>query len=362
MIDKKLGYSKKTQKLIDKLCKIAERKSYILKKKYIEETILKTYDLFNLERPGKIIWYTHLTEEFLEMAYRASSAYSAYRASSAYRAYNASCASWAYSASSAYSASRASRASCASSAYSASRAYRDYRVSLAYRASSASWASRAYRASRASTDIDFDCSVCNFEYIENPDGEVTENDKKYFEYSKLVIKAKELGLGYFCDFEGTLYLVPAPIIFCDEQNRYHNENGPAIFWKDAEELYYLRGVRFEKEWWSKIIKDEMTPQEVFAIDNQEHRRVAYEYMDKTKMKQLDNFTTLDEIKDDGNGYPMKVVSFTVPNVKEPLKYLNCFCPTTGREYFIGTKEDRCKEAKTQSFGFFSTDLKFIKEW
>ena len=80
------------------------------------------------------------------------------------------------------------------------------------------------------------------------------------------------------------------------------------------------------------------------------------------MKQLDNFTTLDEIKDDGNGYPMKVVSFTVPNVKEPLKYLNCFCPTTGREYFIGTKEDRCKEAKTQSFGFFSTDLKFIKEW
>ena len=124
----------------------------------------------------------------------------------------------------------------------------------------------------------------------------------------------------------------------------------------------MRGVRFEKEWWSKIIKDEMTPQEVFAIDNQEHRRVAYEYMDKTKMKQLDNFTTLDEIKDDGNGYPMKVVSFTVPNVKEPLKYLNCFCPTTGREYFIGTKEDRCKEAKTQSFGFFSTDLKFIKEW
>ena len=332
MIDKKLGYSKKTQKLIDKLCKIAERKSYILKKKYIEETILKTYDLFNLERPGKIIWYTHLTEEFLEMAYRASSASCAYSAYSASRASSASCA---YSAYSAYSASRAS---CASSAYSAPRAY------------------------RASIDIDFDCSVCNFEYIENPDGEVTENDKKYFEYSKLVIKAKELGLGYFCDFEGTLYLVPAPIIFCDEQNRYHNENGPAIFWKDAEELYYLRGVRFEKEWWSKIIKDEMTPQEVFAIDNQEHRRVAYEYMDKTKMKQLDNFTTLDEIKDDGNGYPMKVVSFTVPNVKEPLKYLNCFCPTTGREYFIGTKEDRCKEAKTQSFGFFSTDLKFIKEW
>ena len=57
----KLPYSKKTQDLIDKLCKIAERKSYKLKKRKAEELILKTYDLFDLKRPNNIKWHTHIT-------------------------------------------------------------------------------------------------------------------------------------------------------------------------------------------------------------------------------------------------------------------------------------------------------------
>ena len=43
------------------------------------------------------------------------------------------------------------------------------------------------------------------------------------------------------------------------------------------------------------------------------------------MKQLKDFTILDEVKDDGHGHPMKIVSFTVQNMKEPLLFYNCFC-------------------------------------
>jgi hypothetical protein len=342
MIDEKLGYSPKTQKLIEKLYKLAERKSYTLKKKEAEETILKTYDLFDLPRPKNVVWFDHLTQEFLGNAYSAPSATSAYRASSAkaYRAYSAPSAPSAYRA---YSASSAK-------AYSA---YRASSAPSAYRASS------AYGAYGASIDTDFDYSVCNFEYMENPDGEITENDRKYFKYSQLVIKAKEFGVGYFCDWKDVLYLVPVPIIYCDEQGRYHNIDGPAISWP-GEKLYFLHGVQFEKEWWEKIKDDTLTPEEVFAIDNLEHRRIAYEFMDKAKMKRLKDFAILDEVKDDGRGYPMKIISFKVKEVEEPLKYYNCHCPTTGREYYIGTNEETCLKAKARSFGF--GDVVFTNEW
>lgn len=189
---------------------------------------------------------------------------------------------------------------------------------------------------------------------------MTENDKKYFEYSKLVIKAKELGLGYFCDFEDTLHLVPVPIVRCDEQNRYHSLTHPAISWKGTEELYYINGMKFEKEWWDKIRKDKLTPDEVFAIDNVEHRRIAYEYMDKTKMKSLKDYKVLDE-RTDMDGNKERVVSFTVQNMKEPLKFLNVICPT-GREYFLGTNQVTCDMAQKALLGLENEKVEFIKRW
>ena len=189
-----------------------------------------------------------------------------------------------------------------------------------------------------------------------------ENDKIYLQYSELILRAKELGVGYFCDLEDVLYLVPVPIVFCDEQNRYHSLTKPAIFWQGGEEIYYINGVNFEKKWWTKIVKDKFKAEEVFAIDNLEHRRIAYQYMDKIKMKSLKDYKVLDEVANDGYGNPMKVISFTVKNVNEPLKYLNCKCPSTKREYFIGTAEDKCWSAKAKSFGFEENDIEWCKEW
>ena len=124
--------------------------------------------------------------------------------------------------------------------------------------------------------------------------------------------------------------------------------------------YKLNNVNFSREWFMKIKNDELTPDEIFAIDNIEHRRIAYEFMDKSKMKQLKDYVVLDEVSDDGNGYPMKIVSFTVQNMKEPLLFYNCHCSTSGREYFIGTDKKTCYEAKNASFGL--ENVEFIKEW
>ena len=124
--------------------------------------------------------------------------------------------------------------------------------------------------------------------------------------------------------------------------------------------YYINNVRFPLEWFNKIRKDELSAEEVFAIDNQEHRRVAYEYMDKSKLKQLKDFETLDEQKDD-KGKTMKIVSFKVQNMDEPLLFYNCVDASSDREYFVQTDEKTCWRAKNKSFGF-AEDVEWVNEW
>jgi hypothetical protein len=110
----------------------------------------------------------------------------------------------------------------------------------------------------------------------------------------------------------------------------------------------------------KIKNDTLTPDEVFVIDNIEHRRVAYEFMDKMKMKSLKDYKVIDEVKDDGYGYPMRIVSFTVQNMKEPILMYNCHCPSTGREYFLGTDKKNCIETKSALFGV--KEVQWVNEW
>ena len=131
--------------------------------------------------------------------------------------------------------------------------------------------------------------------------------------------------------------------------------------KNGNFEYRLNNVSFEKEWFNKIRKNELTAEEVFAIDNIEHRRIAYEFMDKAKMKKLKDYEVLDEVKDDGYGHEMKIVSFKVQNMQTPLIFLNCFCPSTSREYYLGTDKKTCNKAKMGSFGL-DKNIKFIKEW
>jgi hypothetical protein len=287
------------------MCELVERKDFILEKEKAEDCILKTYDLFKLKRPTKIVWLKDIFDKkWIDITKSVGSAGSAWSARSAWSAWSA-------------------------------------------------------------LDYDFDWFVIEHEYIknrkDNQGEEPTNDDKIYLEYSELLMEAIECGLGYRIEFEDTLYLIPTSLVLIDEQNRFHSTKEPSIKWKDGKELYYLHGINFEKEWWNKIVNDKMTPEEIFAIDNLEHRRIAYEYMDKTKMRLLKDYKILDEIKDDGYGYAMKVISFSIKGIDEPLKYLNVFCPSTGREYFIGTNENNCLEAKSKSFGL-DKDTEFIKEW
>jgi len=114
--------------------------------------------------------------------------------------------------------------------------------------------------------------------------------------------------------------------------------------------YRINNVVFDRALFNKVRLGKLKAAEVFSITNTEQRRVAYERLDKSKMAELPNLEVLDEVANDGYGYPMRVISFTLNGYKEPFRYLNCFCPSTGREYYLETQQQSCEAAKSASFG------------
>ena len=148
--------------------------------------------------------------------------------------------------------------------------------------------------------------------------------------------------------------------FDHTKNKLIVSNLAPEFLIEKADQFFIQNQYFIREWFDKIRKDQLTPEEIFSIDNSEHRRIAYEMMDKTKMKSLKDFATIDEIKDDGYGYPMRLVSFKT--AMGELTYLNCFCPTTGREYYLQSdKATSCLQAKNASFGL-PADTKWSAEY
>ena len=76
-----MNYHPKTQALIERMCQNVERKYFVLDKINAEECLLKTYDLFNLKRPSKVIWKIDIFDkDFTENLNKASSAWAAWAA------------------------------------------------------------------------------------------------------------------------------------------------------------------------------------------------------------------------------------------------------------------------------------------
>src|SRR3990167_6951937 len=166
---------------------------------------------------------------------------------------------------------------------------------------------------------------------------------------------------FYCSYNQLKSLKGAPqdvgwSFFC-----HNNQLKSVPKWiENIKNVYVFENLNWNNvEWINKILGDKLTAEEVFAIDNIEHRRVAYQYMDKSKMKQLKDYKILDTGTDE-KGNPAKIVSFTVQNMKEPLLFYDCICPSSGREYFIQTEKKTWKEAKATSFGL--EEVEFINEW
>ena len=187
-------------------------------------------------------------------------------------------------------------------------------------------------------------------------------DLSYKNLKELPVQFGKVRRDFFCQNNQLKSLKGAPQKVRRDFYCYNNQLKSIPKWiKNIKDVYVFQNINWNNvEWINKILGDKLTAEEVFAIDNIEHRRVAYQYMDKVKMKQLKDYKILDTGTDE-KGNPVKIVSFTIQNMKEPLLFYNCICPSSGREYFVQTEKKTWKEAKASSFGFF-TVVQFLNEW
>lgn len=296
-----MEYSQKTQDLIERQCRNVERKEFILDKKLSEELIMKTYDIFNLDRPKKVMWFDDLTSkkwnEIVNSTWSARSANSAWSLSSASSTWSASSASSAWSANSAWSA----------------------------------W------SARSALDYDFDWYIFAFQYKEDQtENPINESDIKYLEYCELLMQAKEAGLGYRVELDDTLYLVPNPIVRLnnDTPPQYHSDQLPAISWKNGEELYYLDGVNFPKELWEKVVAKQMTLSEIMKIEISDQRTVALKYNPEAIIKENAKLVH----KDDRNNELYLVENSEINKFTNfpKMYFLKMICPT-GRVFIEGVE-------------------------
>jgi len=330
-----MDYSKATANLIDRMCKNVEREDFTLDKKRGAEAILKTYDLFDLQRPKKIIWVKDIFDKRFDDA--AGSAWSAGSAGSARSARSARSAWSAGSAGSARSAGSAGSARSARSAGSAGSA----------------------RSARSAIDYDFDWYVVEHEYCknrkDNPGDKPNENDRKYLKYSELLMQAKEYGVGYRVEWEDTLYLAPTPLVKIDEENRFHSETSPAIRWKGGKELYFWHGTNVSQ----KIIKypEKLTKKDWMDETNIEIRRCIQEKLGERFVKLLRGKTI-------NKGIRGELIEIDLKDDPDKVAhYVKVKDSSTEREYYLRTPPTiiDADESVAWTFGFESKQYKPIVE-
>src|SRR3990167_3453560 len=287
----KLPYSQKTKDLINRMCRYVERKDFELNKKKAEECLLKTYDLFGLKRPTKLIWCIDIFDEKFEVSAR--------------------------------------------SAWSAGSAR------------SAGW---------TALDEEFYYFVFTYEYCENPNKEHSpnENDRKYLEYSELLLQALEYGLGYRVEWEDTLYLVPTPLVLIDERNRFHSTEKPAIRWKNGHEFYYIHGVNVDE----KIVKypEKLTKKDWINQTNLEVRRIIQDrmpnFVEKIGAKSINYAKGYELFEIDVNPDPEKIAH-----------YLKMKDTSTDRIYYLRVPPNinNAPDALAWSFNLSVEEYKPIQE-
>lgn len=71
----------------------------------------------------------------------------------------------------------------------------------------------------------------------------------------------------------TVFVCEKPQI-SESYDTLHSTVKPAVAWHDGTGFYYLHGVRFEKNFWEKIVSGQMTFHEILKIKNDDQRHQA----------------------------------------------------------------------------------------
>jgi hypothetical protein len=159
----------------------------------------------------------------------------------------------------------------------------------------------------------------------------------------------ESGIYELYPFEGVCVVCSKPKVTQDENNRLHNETGPAVMFKDNFEMYFWRGVNVPKNW--IMDKNSITKETIDGEKNAEKRRCIQEIIGHKRYAELLNIEEIDSDTDDqGNLMSLWRTKEKDELLQDFIYYYKGICPSTAREYVLCVpKVGNVWEAKAWTF-------------
>ena len=161
--------------------------------------------------------------------------------------------------------------------------------------------------------------------------------KDFDDYNKLQKQA--FSIVYYDTF---VVLCKLPIkTLRDDQNRLHSVESSAIKWRDHTENYFIHGVPFDKELWTKVTKRTITSKEALTLENTDQRFVALQHIGFEKI--LDS---MDKVLLDRSSYGNDLYSTQFADGIELrfLTYPDIDNPRRKRISFVDPSMDNADEA------------------
>ncbi|MDI6788243.1 MAG: hypothetical protein QME51_07715 [Planctomycetota bacterium] len=119
-----------------------------------------------------------------------------------------------------------------------------------------------------------------------------------------------------------------------ENKRLHSETKPAIGWQDGTGIYFLNGIRLEKDLWQSIVSKTISVKDGLALENTEHRALAMKYLGFERLKEETN------PKQVGQDQYGEIVELDIKDINnDPVRYFVGIDPSKGEPCYLLTPPD-----------------------
>jgi len=171
------------------------------------------------------------------------------------------------------------------------------------------------------------------------------NSQTIVEMFNSLFEAFKNGLFLFYAVENKIFALVAPKIFL-RNGRIHSLRGPALSWNKTG-VYFIEGIRLEKEIFEGIINKTLSAKEILKIKNQEIKSLAFRYIGYEKiLEELDyKVISEDNVLINGKPYKRQVIEVDLNDDDFPARFVKVRDFSTEREYLIRV-DPRIKETET----------------
>ena len=163
-------------------------------------------------------------------------------------------------------------------------------------------------------------------------------------------------LHWFFMFDGICFVSDFPKeIHTNKEHQLHNENGPALLYRDSYALYKSNGITMPKEFIETPKKD-ITKEMFIKETNADVRREVIKKIGLEKTIKLLDAKVVDKFKTKTGGeYKLLHIEY---DDRGPRPYLQMKCPSTGNNHILGVGRD-IKTAK-EAWCFLNNEKEFIQ--